>query len=394
MTANLLEVGARCQTGRTDDTMAKTYVLLDDRGQPLDAHVSFRRGALILHSRGGTKGKNVRNADYAIGLRTLLGRLKSARLEIRGAWLDSNTVQTMPLSAREILSEPEGHLEAEEIQRLLTSRMKTVRVDRGSNASGGNSTRRILIQTAFVGSTGAFAAILKCGATDIDTGSDERLPVEELSKVTAEHVWIAVQEFIAGDVKHAFGPSTDYDLIADDGSRHPPKAVFGVALSLALPDVKVLPRHFVGGEGSTSFRLLRAAGFEISRKDGKTDAPVDPQVLTWREGERRLKAHQAGERGRGLSKAKKAEFIRKHGRLFCQRCGEDPVARFGTPHAEACIEVHHASVQISEMEPGHMTILANLQCLCANCHRLVHRLIKRGALILSDGKQAGIGAAA
>jgi 5-methylcytosine-specific restriction protein A len=30
-------------------------------------------------------------------------------------------------------------------------------------------------------------------------------------------------------------------------------------------------------------------------------------------------------------------------------------------------------VQVSEMQRGHKTQLEHLQCLCANCHRLVHR---------------------
>ncbi|NDZ12779.1 hypothetical protein [Variovorax sp. WS11] len=360
--------------------------MLDDDGQPLDAHVSFRKGGVILHSRGGTKGKNAQNADYAAGLRVVLSRLKSAQVAIRGAWVDSNTVQTLPLSEREILSGADGGLEVAEMQRLLTTRMKTVRADPSSNASGGNSTRRILIQTTFAGSTTAFASMLRCRPTDIDNGSDERLPLEDLDKVTPEHVWNAVQQFVAGGVKHAFGPSTNYDLIADDGSRHPPKAVFGVALSLALAGFEVLPRHFAAGEGSASFRLLRAADFEIVRKDGASEAPVDPEALAWREGERRLVAHRAGERGRGLARAKKDQFIKEHGRLFCESCGEEPVRRFGTPHAEACIEVHHASVQVSEMKPGHQTTLADLECLCANCHRLVHRRIAKGELIPGDDK--------
>ncbi len=366
--------------------MPKTYALLDDVGQPLDAHVSFRKGSVVLHSRGGTKGKNAQNADYAAGLRVLLSRLRNSQIDINGAWVDSNTVQTLPLSEREILSGEDGRLEVAEMQRLLTTRMKTVRADPNSSASGGNATRRILIETGFAGSTAAFAATLRCTPTDIDTGSDERLPLEELNKVTPEHVWTAVQQFVVGGAKHAFGPSTDFDLIADDGSRHPPKAVFGVALSLALGGFEVLPRHFAGGEGSPCFRLLRAADFDVVRKDGVSDAPVDPETLAWREGERRLVAHRAGERGRGLARAKKAQFIREHGRLFCESCLEEPVKRFGTPHAEACIEVHHAEVQVSEMKPGHRTTLAHLLCLCANCHRLVHRRIAKGELIPGDSK--------
>ena len=36
------------------------------------------------------------------------------------------------------------------------------------------------------------------------------------------------------------------------------------------------------------------------------------------------------------------------------------------------IEVHHAEVSVAAMVEGHRTKLSDLQCLCANCHRLVH----------------------
>ena len=42
--------------------------------------------------------------------------------------------------------------------------------------------------------------------------------VGQLNMVTTEHMWVAVQELIGGNVKQAFGPSTEYDLIADDGT--------------------------------------------------------------------------------------------------------------------------------------------------------------------------------
>jgi hypothetical protein len=82
-----------------------------------------------------------------------------------------------------------------------------------------------------------------------DRGSRERLPVEVLNKATPQYVWSAVQALLAGEAQHSFGESTDYDLIADDGQRLPPKAVFGVALGAALGQ-EVLPKHFTaGGEG-------------------------------------------------------------------------------------------------------------------------------------------------
>src|SRR5688572_17573433 len=89
-----------------------------------------------------------------------------------------------------------------------------------------------------------------------------RLPAAELRKVTPEHISSAVQKLLAGHSDHGFGPSTDYDLIAANGARLPPKAVFGLALSEAL-GIEVNPKNFSAGESQTCFRILRAAGYQI-----------------------------------------------------------------------------------------------------------------------------------
>lgn len=58
----------------------------------------------------------------------------------------------------------------------------------------------------------------------------------------------------------------------------------------------------------------------------------------------------------------------------------DPVETFGSPLGEACIEVHHRETHVAEMREGHATRLEDLMCLCANCHRIVHREIKEALL--------------
>jgi hypothetical protein len=210
--------------------------------------------------------------------------------------------------------------------------------------------------------------------SEIDQRHLYRLPAEVLDKATPEFIWQAVQRYIAGEHQPQFGPSTDFDLIVND-RRFPPKAVFGMALSMATGGQEVLPKHFTGGEGSACFRLLREAGFSVIPKDSRTidtAAPAAPEQ-EWAEGSYRLVPHWKRERAAGLSKAKKAQYRRMHGKLICERCGLDPVQTFGSEIGEACIEVHHAKVQVSEMQPGHSTSLDDLQCLCANCHRVVHR---------------------
>lgn len=91
----------------------------------------------------------------------------------------------------------------------------------------------------------------------------------------------------------------------------------------------------------------------------------------FREGSVQLKVHLRRERAWGLARKKKAAFLEKHGNLFCERCHLDPIQKHG-PVGEVLIEVHHAATMVSEMNENHRTKLDDLQCLCANCHRLTH----------------------
>lgn len=211
----------------------------------------------------------------------------------------------------------------------------------------------------------------------------DQLPAEVLSEVTAAHVFNAVQRLLGGEVDLGpFGPSTDYDLIVGNNERLPPKAVFGLAATDAL-GFTVLPKHFSSGEGSLCFRILRKSGYAIVDK-GATDPTPSPTLssdeLEQCEGKPRLVVHMVRERGKGLREAKKAQFRKEHsGRLYCERCEIDPVAHYNSPHAEACIEVHHDAVQVKDMAEDHVTRLEDLKCLCANCHRLVHREMRHSA---------------
>jgi hypothetical protein len=357
--------------------MATVFQVMDDNQSGLDARFSVDRADIILHSRGGTKGQSAAvNTDYTKALLLLLTRLSQTATPVLGAWVDSTTVQSLPLSARSILSISEGRLAPEDICRLLGNRMKDIRSSPDSTAKGGNSTKRIRISTGFAGSSEDLAARLGGVELKGDIPSAGKLPAEVLRKATPEYVWRAVQEFLAGKVMPAFGPSTDYDLIADDGRRFPPKAVFGLALSMALDNMTILPRHFTAG--GLCFDLLMAAGYQIVGK-GDAPEPTDDEDYAdreWREGGVKFSSHLKRERAPGLASAKKSEFRRLHGKLNCERCGRDPVAEYGTEYAESCIEVHHAETCVSDMGADHKTTLDDLQCLCANCHRLVHRTLR------------------
>jgi hypothetical protein len=208
--------------------------------------------------------------------------------------------------------------------------------------------------------------------------SKASLPVQQLQKVTAENLWRAVHSLRDGFKEHGFKHSTEFDLLLPDGTRLDPKAVFGIAATEAL-GFEVTPKHFASGFDTYCFRALRAAGFNVVPKGASVPEPPPPQEVDreWVEGTPRQRQHYRRERAAGLREAKKAEFRRNHvGALFCERCKIDPTETYALPEAEACLEVHHHRVQVSDMEDGHVTKLEDLLVLCANCHRLEHRLMR------------------
>ena len=208
-----------------------------------------------------------------------------------------------------------------------------------------------------------------------------RLPAEQLRKVTPEYIWEAVQRLLEGTTAEGFGPSIDYDLLVDDGGRLAPKQVFALAATTAL-GFNIKPGHFTAGKGTVCFELLEAAGYKIIPKGEQVEPveiPTDAEDREWAEGQVKLVYHLRRERSPGLSKAKKSAFIKKHGRLFCEECGADPIETYGELGA-ACIEVHHEAIQVADMGEEHKTTLDQLLCLCANCHRIVHRRLKMVAI--------------
>ena len=128
---------------------------------------------------------------------------------------------------------------------------------------------------------------------------------------------------------------------------------------------------------------LEAAGWQVVSKGEAAkdhDAEGDDAEKRWPKGEERRRSHLKRERHPGVARAKKAEQRRLHGRLFCEQCKMDPAEVFGWPDGEACIEVHHRGTEVANMQPGHLTKLADLECLCANCHRIRHRQMRRVAI--------------
>ncbi|MBI1180823.1 MAG: hypothetical protein GC201_09715 [Alphaproteobacteria bacterium] len=233
------------------------------------------------------------------------------------------------------------------------------------SAGHGNSTKRVKLLIPGL-STSELMVTLK--AESIESTS---LPAATLRMVQQSMIDAAIAAYRAG-TEHGFAESTKYDVLLPSGDRLPPKAVFGIALSEIIGR-PATPHDFSAGWGTPCFSIIEAAGYPIVEKD--EIIPISASEIdderTWAEGTPRRVAHLRRERAPGLSRAKKRSFIEQHGELSCERC--HITAKSLGEYGDACIEVHHARVAVAAMDGNTRTRLSDLICLCANCHRIVHR---------------------
>ncbi|MBE1206031.1 HNH endonuclease [Aminobacter carboxidus] len=329
---------------------------------------------IILHSRSGTD----RNRDYKRALELLMARFDHAGIPYE-IYLDSRPVQHIPLTQR--------RLAFDRVAAISTRFDQLVRAMNAGSASHG-AWRRLLIATPGSGSEELVAALNAHAVSP----TIERLPASQLRQVTSAHIHKAVARLLAGEDAPNFASSRDYDALTDDGVPLAPKKVFGLALEEAV-GIDAYPGHFSAGWGQVCFELLETAGLWIVPKSGGDPRPrprsaeVEAELAdlapteeerSWIEGNPKIVSHLKRERQPGLAKQKRAEFIAEHGRLFCEECRLDPVERYGPEAGHACIEVHHHRVHVANMKPGHLTLTDDLKCLCANCHRVLHRKLTLG----------------
>lgn len=309
-----------------------------------------------------------------------MDRLDKAQISYE-IYLDSNRVQDIPLERR--------RLAFNRLAPISTRFGELVRAMNAGSVSRG-AWRRLLIATPEASSTDVLAAL------KVNVGqSAERLPAIQLRQVTSKHIQKAVARLLAGEDAPNFAPSRDYDALTDEGVPLAPKKVFGLALEEAL-GIEAYPGHFSAGWSQVCFELLEAAGLWIVPKTGADSRPaprpseVEAMVAdlapteeerSWIEGNPKIVLHLKRERQAGLARKKRAEFIAQHGRLFCEECKLDPIERYGLEAGFACIEVHHHRVHVANMEPGHVTVTDDLKCLCASCHRVLHRKLALGLTV-------------
>ncbi len=323
---------------------------------------------LILHSRSGKD----RNREYRAALELLLTRLDDAQIGYR-IYVDSLRVQGDALADRELFFDQNAP--------VVVRFNEIVRAMNAGKASHG-AWKRLLIATPGTGPSELKAAI----------ELQRRLSAGELRKVQPRHIHSAVRKLLDGGDAPNFAPSREYDALTDTGIPLAPKKVFGLALEEAL-GIGAHPRHFSAGWGQICFELLEEAGLWIVPKTAGNARPKASQKVlaskladfvpteeerSWIEGNPKIVSHLKRERAAGLAKEKRAAFMAEHKRLFCEDCQFDPIEKYGPEAGSACIEVHHHQTHVANMQPGHKTSMEDLKCLCANCHRVLHRKLALG----------------
>lgn len=127
-----------------------------ENGEPLVATFEVGSGEggpeLILHSAGGSSGVGLvpRNRDYALGLEILLRRLRALNAEIVDAFVDSQRVQSLPLSSRRLA--PHGRTypirlaeepDLDQLRRAMTRAQGQIGRSADAKGAGGNERKRI-----------------------------------------------------------------------------------------------------------------------------------------------------------------------------------------------------------------------------------------------------------
>jgi len=163
-----------------------------------------------------------------------------------------------------------------------------------------------------------------------------------------------------------------------DSYRISARAEDATLLSVEERDL-IIPRAVKGGIGQSNVwyadqpeskqhvaRVLRLINSGCNQ-----ELPDIDRYLSGKEGNPRLVAHLRRERNSKLVKAKKAEVLKRTGRLSCEVCEFDFQQMYGSFGSEFC-EVHHLK-QLSKSDGEVKTEMKDLAVVCSNCHRIIHR---------------------
>jgi len=90
------------------------------------------------------------------------------------------------------------------------------------------------------------------------------------------------------------------------------------------------------------------------------------------EGKILFRLHKIKERNPSLVKAKKDKVFKTTGRLGCEICNFDFKEFYGK-QGQGFAECHHNN-PVSDLDTKKLVKISELSIVCANCHRMIHRI--------------------
>ncbi|MBB4064076.1 HNH endonuclease [Gellertiella hungarica] len=118
------------------------------------------------------------------------------------------------------------------------------------------------------------------------------------------------------------------------------------------------------------FGLTNAASATEMEK-AEAEPPVEEEEVFGVEGRLLARIHVYKERDKGFAlRVKKYYKTKNGGKLVCEVCGLDPVAKYGA-NGERCLEAHH-KIPIEQLQPDSVTRVEEMSVVCASCHRIIH----------------------
>ncbi|GGH64771.1 HNH endonuclease [Phaeocystidibacter marisrubri] len=105
----------------------------------------------------------------------------------------------------------------------------------------------------------------------------------------------------------------------------------------------------------------------------KIEDDEDEESFKVKEGKVIYKLHKHIERNPKINKKKKESYLKKHGKLDCEVCGFDFYEKYGEL-GMGFMECHHRR-PLHEIKEETETSLKDLALVCANCHRMLHRVL-------------------
>lgn len=146
----------------------------------------------------------------------------------------------------------------------------------------------------------------------------------------------------------------------------------GTGLAHGSKDEEVVWNLFSGKPNELSSLANHIASFAMEAGESNPYMPIlSEDEDEGEEGQILSRTHRYRERDKSLVERKKAQFIGRYQRLFCEVCGFDFAKTYGNRGSDY-IECHHIR-PISTLGAGDKTKLSDLALVCSNCHRMIHR---------------------